>query len=547
MTFTDCYFRADHYIGDYNLAGYNISHANSGAVKRIVNRNGDVTAQEKWTNQGVIYRDNAQLLRSRSSIRFEPKVANRAITESFSVSATAGVLVKLGFGLRYDTAYTNATPPSVTVSGLGITPVTFTAGASANTDYEQIVTVTPVTTGVLTVAITGQSTATTGKFWFSGFPVSPWIDWAQHYGYTYNPTSPTLTVDSNVVATYATALAYAGIAWSAGTLTISTDHTGQELYDWHAAYCAANRLAPFITGTPSNLTVAGNLTLNNASLTGSGLVTCSTFNKIGTGETYWTVTHSAGVQTTISVTGYTVGARLQLYSVTNAAEIYNGIPASGTLTITRNWSSNETIRLRMARVVGIDADALIQTTGLFTSSGASFLLSPVPDTVYEANAIDGSTVTEFTADYPNVQIDINDADGVTSPQRCYAWYMNNQMSAASIAAYHGAITAEDTSNYRINTAIANMRAQNVGTNAVVVSGARVYRDDGASIFAPGNGPIQLEPGKAYLAQEPKIDELHGRMGLNAAAPLVTSQSQVSFGSTVMTISESAGTVTVQRQ
>lgn len=210
---------------------------------------------------------------------------------------------------------------------------------------------------------------------------------------------------------------------------------------------------------------------------------------------------ASGVHTSINVTGYTEGARLQIFNVTTASELYNDIPDTGALSIPVTWTANQTIRVRMARVSGLDADIPVEAIGTLTSVGASFLLSPEPDTVYIENGIDGSTVTEFAPDYANVQVDVTDGDGATSGQRLYAWMSYNTTVPAGIDAYFSAVVADDAFNYRINQDALDLHLRNAGVNAVVIAGARLYRADGSSIFVPGVGPIQADPGKAYVASD----------------------------------------------
>jgi len=55
--------------------------------------------------------------------------------------------------------------------------------------------------------------------------------------------------------------------------------------------------------------------------------------------------------------------------------------------------------------------------------------------VYNANAIDGSTITEFSADYPNFEVNINDGDGVTSVKRLYAAFQYLSHSSQGIITF----------------------------------------------------------------------------------------------------------------
>jgi hypothetical protein len=83
-------------------------------------------------------------------------------------------------------------------------------------------------------------------------------------------------------------------------------------------------------------------------------------------------------------------------------------------------------------VNGATAKLGVSTTGLLTASGVTFLDAQDDDLVYNANGIDGTTVTEFTFDYPNVQVDINDPDGSTTITRLYAWWANERTTEDGI-------------------------------------------------------------------------------------------------------------------
>ena len=216
---------------------------------RLLDYNNDPTQQQQYILTGSMIRDNSQLIRSRSSIKLSPLIANTIHSSTYQVSATAGIATTMRFGLRYDTNYGTGTPPSVTVSGLGVTPQTFTAGGSANTDYQGTITVTPTISGSLAITASGQSTLTTGNFWFSGMSISPWITWIQHYGYTYNPTAPTVIVDPVVVLSETAASALTGITVSGSNITVSSSHTISELYDYLKYWEASNYLDPLITSS----------------------------------------------------------------------------------------------------------------------------------------------------------------------------------------------------------------------------------------------------------------------------------------------------------
>jgi len=300
----------------------------------FLNKNANPLLQEVYVNTGSIVRDNAQLYRSRSSIKFSPWIANTPHGYSFQVSGSAGLPLTFQFGLRYDATYGTATPPSVTVSGLGITPQTFTAGGVANTDYAGVITVTPVTNGLLTIAISGQTTATlgTGNYWFNGMSVNPWIDWTQWYGYAYLPSTATLTVDPVVVLSEAAAGALTGLSIASGTLTVSGARTVSNCYDWLKSYEASNQLAPIITSADgknfilsANVVASGALTIPS----GSTLIPSGSFTL--TGSLSGAVTANVAQATPTNLTGVTITGNLTFNTNTPITVTFTNCTVTGTV------------------------------------------------------------------------------------------------------------------------------------------------------------------------------------------------------------------------
>lgn len=193
------------------------------------------------------------------------------------------------------------------------------------------------------------------------------------------------------------------------------------------------------------------------------------------------------------------GSRVQLYNVTTAAEIENRVlSGAGYSYSTTNGvgiTIGNTLRLRVTKL-GYDG---LQLSGVAGSSGVTWIDVQVVDAVYVANGVDGSTVTEFTGDYPNVQVDVSDPDQTTTVQRLYAWWTYNLTTASGIANFYGGMIAEDVVNYKIKTALLSLKLDNTAGTPVRISGGRLYRDDGTTVIATASGSIQMDPDKAYLA------------------------------------------------
>lgn len=199
------------------------------------------------------------------------------------------------------------------------------------------------------------------------------------------------------------------------------------------------------------------------------------------------------------ITGLIANSRVRVNNSTDNIELYNAVVAGTSVTIPSFWTTNKTLDVRVTNVIGLTAYLPYQAAGTLTSTGASFLVSQELDTVYNANAIDGSGITEFSADYPNIQIDINDGDGATSVQRLYAWFEYTMHSSQGIITYFNGITAQDTLNYQVNTSVVNLEFDNVSASSlpIKITGAYIFRDDGTTVIYSGSKSIQMDPSRAY--------------------------------------------------
>lgn len=241
-----------------------------------------------------------------------------------------------------------------------------------------------------------------------------------------------------------------------------------------------------VSGTVSNL--------------GTGLVTITLVGEASIG----TVGSNVVTQRFANVTApnIVVGSRVQLYDMTNNVELYNDV-LSAALNYQHTYTGDITVRLRATYQLGTTAKLPVESTGLLTVSGLSFLNSQTNDAVYIANILDGSTVTEYTPDYPNLQIDI--AGGTnTSVQRLYNWTTYIETTADGIRYLFSAITATDQVNYIINQDILDVKLDNTGATPVLVIGGVITRKDGTTVIASTSGSIQIDPAKAYLANSASI-------------------------------------------
>ena len=170
---------------------------------------------------------------------------------------------------------------------------------------------------------------------------------------------------------------------------------------------------------------------------------------------------------------------------------------------------NDIIRLRVTCVVGAEAMIPLVTTGVATTAGLNFSIEQQADTVYNTNAIDGSSINAWTADFTNTPmgVDLSESDGGASVQEIYAYIVYQQTTADGVDKWFNVVTAIDGSNYQIDQAIADIKIQNIGTVAVNISGGRIFRKDGASVLyaEDGNKPLTLDTGALVANIQPQIE------------------------------------------
>ena len=216
-----------------------------------------------------------------------------------------------------------------------------------------------------------------------------------------------------------------------------------------------------------------------------------------------------------SVTNVEATATLQLYNVTKDAEVVNQVvPGTANTRVTTNGTyttsqiaSGDNIRLRITCQAGTAAFLPYEAFGVASSAGIAFRADQQADTVYNANGIDGSNISTLSADYPNVQIDISDGDGNADARELYAFYVYQSTTTTGIENWFGAMTVIDAMNYRVNTDVVDIKLQNTGSTALVISGARIYRDDDTSILHAESGdlPMTLDAGNLVQYIAPQID------------------------------------------
>jgi hypothetical protein len=249
----------------------------------------------------------------------------------------------------------------------------------------------------------------------------------------------------------------------------------------------------------SVFSVTGNTITIKADYVNAGTIT-TTGTLTATNGALIQITYTAGGTTytyaTATVSGFTVGARLQIYNVTTATEIYNDVPAAEPYVINYSngspFTAGDTVRVRKAYLSGVTANLREEYTVTAAATGWDVEVTISPDTVYNSLAIDGSTVTGFAADYANDEVNVTVASNWNMSD-LYAWWVYNMTTAQGLAEFYGGLTAVDVGNFRINSSVVNLYLDNItATNLRQLDNRRIYRDDEAyPVKSSGGGGMDV--------------------------------------------------------
>ncbi len=182
------------------------------------------------------------------------------------------------------------------------------------------------------------------------------------------------------------------------------------------------------TGTPGTDKVHVLKTTGTVTITISGTTTLVAGDVTSAGATV--VIAAPATYQSVTIDGYTTGSRIQIYDLTNDVELYNDVPAAAPQTLWTDGSAavaDRDIRLRVAYVDGAEAEQFIDqpigTCGTAAlTAGITYLVVPLDDAVYNANAIDGSALTGYAIVGSNLTIDVSDGTATWAEMYAYQVY-----------------------------------------------------------------------------------------------------------------------------
>jgi len=264
----------------------------------------------------------------------------------------------------------------------------------------------------------------------------------------------------------------------------------------------------------SGITVASGYTLKIHNNSATNAITV----EIPTGISFTTSTDGGSISVISPATEYTLefpniidGSRYQIYNITTATELTNAVVSGGSgisevYTLGTDYSANDEGRIRITYSSGATAKQEYETTFIFPASTTTNAIpfTQIDHEVYNALGIDGSTITNFTADYVNNEVDVGVASSFTGAD-FYAWWVYNLTTANGIVNFFGGVTAQNQANFLINNSVVDIFFDNTtSTNIRQTDNRRIYRKDGAyPVKQPGTGTGGIDIkwlGEVFIAE-----------------------------------------------
>jgi hypothetical protein len=504
------------------LRSLSLSSAQTATIFKIRNANNSLANQLVWSKGGEQYRDGSTFYRGASSVRLDCWFSGVALTASRVIEVSASQTITVVGYLRFNPTYGTATPPSVTITGLGATPATFTAPATANTWHKFSLTIVNPQSyaGEFTFTASGSSTAasTGAYYWLDGILITDFVGSVRHYGYVFDAL-PYRTTDAKIrETTEATVLAYADL----GTL--------DKLYDRLALWACENQGSSLPYSYSGNELILGSYdvvvdatAVSAIDITGGTITIKATTLLAGANFTKLTTTGEIsfvngavagpllvyedenGLSAPITVSGVRNGTKVRIIRTDTNAELAIGTAGASGYAIRLIWTEDLPIQANTTYTSGLDCENEASAFGILTENGTALTIVQTPCTIYENNGIDGSTVIGLTLDAPNIEIDADEDDNAMTVQEIYAWVKNEMMTDNGIRTLFGSITTENAHKYRINASVVPLKIdQKDLVNSLVLSGGLLYRDDGVSVRLAGSGVIEFVVEDVYESREAEV-------------------------------------------
>jgi hypothetical protein len=210
---------------------------------------------------------------------------------------------------------------------------------------------------------------------------------------------------------------------------------------------------------------------------------------------------------TIQLPNIIDGSRFQIYNVTTNTELTNTVTSGGLGINVANikgvdYSSGDIGRYRVSYQSGVNAMQSIEGTFTFANDTTinSIPINQIAFAPYETFGVDGSTVVEFIWDGGNIEVDVNDPDNITNIQRFGAWYYYFITTSIGINDLFGGSEWESLNSIRINTSKVDVKIDNIKASPLILTGGRIYREDGLTIISDTSNSIQIDYNPVYTIE-----------------------------------------------
>lgn len=215
-----------------------------------LNKNNDPTQQAVNTRRGWVDRENTIKHRGSSSVALTPISVGAALKRASPIFCAAGKTIRVVGYVRMNSAFRNAgdfTEPTVTLSGLGAAPVSFSVNGAADTWHKFDLTITSAVGydgSFLLTYSAAPKTVVTGTVYFDGVADSPFVTKVRHFGFMFDESSPIRTINPVVQVSEAVAAAYTGVTINPANPSIvigaGNVDTWRKLYDHYQAWSCLN-------------------------------------------------------------------------------------------------------------------------------------------------------------------------------------------------------------------------------------------------------------------------------------------------------------------
>jgi hypothetical protein len=199
------------------------------------------------------------------------------------------------------------------------------------------------------------------------------------------------------------------------------------------------------------------------------------------------------------------GSKVRVVRTDTDAEIAIGTAGASGFVSRLTWTTDLPIRADVAYAVGVDAELEASASGTLTNLGAALVVTQAPCTVYETNAIDGTTVTGLTLDGINVECDADEVDNELTCPEFFAWYKTQLMTDTGIRKIFRAVVAANSATYEVDVTKADLKIHNIDVvNTLMITNGVISCSDGSSIRKAGptatHGSIEMVPDRVYTIE-----------------------------------------------